>query len=460
MKQEKIDKLFDELPVVMRNASKSFKPNKSLIVKENQELVIETTGDEFDQINLKGNIYLNLWPKPRFLFKIETSNSLFQKYHLEGKPLTIKKDNLSYKCHITKITNDNFGPNQITFKNSSNIVQHPKVKEISYATFYLLNFPFCLGQAIRNSQKKRSSYKGRILINDGEWNITLDKLEGYKSLQNEMSESDGYLITYSGKIEKTNNKSFTSDELLVRLNKFYWLLSFVRGALTAPVLIDGFDKNKKVIWQDRSLRSVGRWSLTQRNNWFSPQHVNEIFELLSPGWSELFEHELWKNEIHKILYWYTYAGRGVAGAGTDGSVILAMSALELLAFNYLVQEKGLRTKEKFERKSLSNNIFKVLEDLEIPFNLPEELKEFKAYSKNKSWQTGPKAISELRNEIVHPARESSPSSTVCFEAQQLSLWYVEMIILRMCGYDGIYSNRLKRMGWVGDVESVPWKKMK
>lgn len=455
---EKVNRIFSELPIAMDHASNSFLPNKPLIVDKNGKLMVEAIDESFEPINMNGDMYFKLWPRPRLLFHFKTSINLFDAYQKEGKSLTVKKDDLSFRCHITNITNKNFQDYQITLRNSSNIAQTPKENELTHAKFYLLNFPFCLGQTIRSTQKKRSSYRGRILIQDEEWKVTLDKMENFKYLKEEMNESDGYLVTYSGKITKTNKESFTSDELLNLLNKLYWLLTFARGGMTAPVLIDGFDQNNNIIWQDRSIRSTGRWALTQKNNWFSPHHVNEIFDLLSPGWNDLFEHKLWKSEVHKVLYWYTYAGRGVEGAGTDGSVILALSALELLAYNYLVREKGLRTKEKFEKKSLSNNIFKVLEDLEIPIHLPGELKDLSSYSKDNDWHTGPKAISELRNEIVHPARESSPSSFVCYEAQQLALWYVEMIILKLCKYDGIYSNRLKIMGYEGEVENVPWKK--
>jgi hypothetical protein len=42
------------------------------------------------------------------------------------------------------------------------------------------------------------------------------------------------------------------------------------------------------------------------------------------------------------------------------------------------------------------------------------------------------------------------------ELQQLSLFYLELALLRLIGFDGEYANRLGSH-WVGDVEPVPWQ---
>jgi hypothetical protein len=218
----------------------------------------------------------------------------------------------------------------------------------------------------------------------------------------------------------------------------------------------GYDNNDDVlIWKDWSLRRCDRWTLTQEN-WFCDQHSVEQLQELYPGWSKLFEDALWKDELPKILYWYFYAGRNTEGAGTDGSLILAVAALELFSFNYLVRKTNSRSKEKFDNKHLSNNIFKTLEELGIPTELPTQLKKLHTYSMEKNWQTGPKAIVELRNEIVHPDRESAPGSHVCYDALQLALWYIELLVLRLSNYEGLYSNRLRRPKWRGEVERVPF----
>lgn len=62
----------------------------------------------------------------------------------------------------------------------------------------------------------------------------------------------------------------------------------------------------------------------------------------------------------------------------------------------------------------------------------------------------------VRNELVHPKRRMlvkiAPLIVPCW---QLAQWYIEMFLLKLSGYSGQYSNRL-RAKWVGEVEFVPW----
>ena len=41
------------------------------------------------------------------------------------------------------------------------------------------------------------------------------------------------------------------------------------------------------------------------------------------------------------------------------------------------------------------------------------------------------------------------------QARELGLWYIELLLLELFEYSGLYSNRLTRK-WTGDVETVPW----
>jgi hypothetical protein len=45
---------------------------------------------------------------------------------------------------------------------------------------------------------------------------------------------------------------------------------------------------------------------------------------------------------------------------------------------------------------------------------------------------------------------------VWIEAWKLGMWYIELSLLRICGFTGEYGNRLQSR-WLGVVEPVPWK---
>jgi hypothetical protein len=73
---------------------------------------------------------------------------------------------------------------------------------------------------------------------------------------------------------------------------------------------------------------------------------------------------------------------------------------------------------------------------------------------------GPWAVTAVRDTLIHPRRRqkrSSTSSEVRIQARQLALWYVELVLLALCRYNGPYVNRLHKGPYVFDATmTVPW----
>ena len=66
------------------------------------------------------------------------------------------------------------------------------------------------------------------------------------------------------------------------------------------------------------------------------------------------------------------------------------------------------------------------------------------------------AITGIRNSLVHPDA-GAKSSDSYYEAYNLSLWYLDLILLHLCGHNGSFANRLipalggySRIGPVGE----------
>jgi len=69
---------------------------------------------------------------------------------------------------------------------------------------------------------------------------------------------------------------------------------------------------------------------------------------------------------------------------------------------------------------------------------------------------GPRAISYLRNAIVHPTKKkrskiSEASEEVKFVVGNIGLNYIALSILKIIGYNDVYLNHIS---W--EVEHVPW----
>jgi len=71
-------------------------------------------------------------------------------------------------------------------------------------------------------------------------------------------------------------------------------------------------------------------------------------------------------------------------------------------------------------------------------------------------------ITAIRNRITHPKRKGDSTTILKYsseartEAYKLSKWYLELCLLRLFGYDGVYANRLYKLSWEGDYDKVPW----
>ena len=71
-------------------------------------------------------------------------------------------------------------------------------------------------------------------------------------------------------------------------------------------------------------------------------------------------------------------------------------------------------------------------------------------------------ITAIRNRITHPKRKGKSTTILKYspeertEAYNLSKWYLELCLLRLFGYNGVYANRLYKSRWEGDYDQVPW----
>ena len=125
-----------------------------------------------------------------------------------------------------------------------------------------------------------------------------------------------------------------------------------------------------------------------------------------------------------------------------------MAALERLSFQVLGRSK--------EKKELTGEFIEnALKKLNIESDLPNSCKKLKEV---KNWKNGPHALTEVRNDLVHPKEKlGNLSHYVHHEAWNLGQWYIEMMLLNKLGYEGSYVNRLSDWSEQGQViQRVPW----
>lgn len=158
------------------------------------------------------------------------------------------------------------------------------------------------------------------------------------------------------------------------------------------------------------------------------------------------------------IYWYTQANTSGGHPGIDIGIILAQTALERLAHHYLVVDRKMISDKGFDDLRASDRLRMLFSVCGISAELtsvtPDILQVNAGFKKESKWMDAPHAITDIRNSLVHPVSKKKVHG--CYvDAWKLSLWYLELCILAVCGFDGRYQNRMT-VRHVGQVENVPW----
>jgi hypothetical protein len=77
------------------------------------------------------------------------------------------------------------------------------------------------------------------------------------------------------------------------------------------------------------------------------------------------------------------------------------------------------------------------------------------FSENEQWD-GPKVLVKIRNDFAHAEKNLNISQSILIDASRLSLWYLELILLFLCGHTGKYFCRIPKQCQNGELSQVPW----
>lgn len=331
-----------------------------------------------------------------------------------------------------------------------NLLPNEETKNI---VFHLFNFDDFNGAG--SSLQTEGNVRKRISHFTLSWKayqITVQSVFSVKDNITTLKNEGGYRLTQVGKIEKSDNSSFQDDEVKNLLDALRYFISFAKGSWCSPVCSIGLDNDGNKTWH--SLNSPDKqWE--SLSAWFDIKHAAEL-ENLFPMFMELWEHERWKDTISEVVYWYLNSNN--PSRGVDAGLILAQAALERLSYEYVVNEKKLLTVKAFKNSRGSDKLRLLFSSLSIPLEISSLCTNISISSSRHNWIDAPHALAEIRNALVHPENKKygQISTELFIEAWDLSLWYIEMVILAISGYSGKYANRLISGRYIGQVDNIPW----
>lgn len=321
---------------------------------------------------------------------------------------------------------------------------------LTAVTFHVMNFPAFLSQGDRGNDLLHQGRRlGRVFLEHEGWRVELQQLPEAKNLIKQLRAEGGFAITHVGRLTRTNGKTFWISQAETILGDLHQFLSFARGLWVPLVLPVGEDKAGNRVFEEWGCRLATGWE--PRLSWFD-DHNGQVLSELYPGFIDLLNDGCLGEAAKVALYWYLRSNRAGEGAGVDSGIILSQAALERLTVAYLShsgQSTDGRAAERFRR---------TFSGLKLPTSIPRKMAPLSTAARKCGWTDLPEAIVKVRNELVHPKdRLPIRIGKVVTPVWQVAQWYIELLILALAGYRGVYSNRL-RARWRGEVERVPWAK--
>lgn len=374
---------------------------------------------------------------------------------VEAKDVTLRIDELGLSAPVL-ITSTTWGPvpEQIrgVFRTRATIAARSTFDRLR---FCLVNFPEYIGDPIRyETEGSQGFFTGRLQLASPRFLCIVDEIPEVRELRKTAGQGAGFVISHVGELKLVEGclDEASTQEMVDVLHLFF---GFLRGAWSGPVFPQGFTEHQKsweqfAAWRVSEAREVPTW-LPQRN----PLELNRLFS----GFVERRLDPAWQAPLRRALRWYVEANS--SGTAHETRLVLGQVALELLAWLELVVTRQRHSRSDFKRLSAAGRIRSLFHQLHIPCGMPSHFAELQSLQEGDAFD-GPGVVARLRNTLVHageknPAPIKSVSGEQLWQAGQLTLQYVELSLLALCGYQGKYAQRGWR-GWKGEDEVlVPWE---
>lgn len=246
-------------------------------------------------------------------------------------------------------------------------------------------------------------------------------------------------------------------DVLARLHRqLFLLLGFLVNRELGIGPACGLASDGKVVWVDWT---TPRMRSGKALTWCPRTLAAEALPGLAGHFSNLASDRTQEEIVDRAI------GFSLAANGDevlDVKIPMACSGLELLASAVLLREGFVSDRGTLRRLDAGASVRLLLKWAGIPPEIPAELDALNALRKRHGrpdW-SGPEVIFILRNSLVHPPANLQdpewPSPDEMMAAWLLSTWYLELAILRVLGYQGTYSSRIRSSRSPHDLETVPW----
>lgn len=324
-------------------------------------------------------------------------------------------------------------------------------------TSYVLSFPNFISkrQLLIDTADGRKYNSCCAELNSDGWTIIIASHQHTESHIKSLDAGSSYAITHSIVITRSDGAEFQSPESDVIIDDIYYYLSFCVGRRIGIGLEVGTEKNGKETPLRFGFKSSSRWSSSHKHHWWDAELGRIDLSSAFSGFCALRRHPIWKDHLPSIFYWYLEANQLDRGTiATDTGIVLAQMALEKIAWVFLVHDRKAFTEQDFDKIAASGKIRAAAAMLRLPLGIPPDISKAIVQNDHKI-QDIPHLITEVRNDLVHPRKRQRVKINPYY-VWNISQWYIELMILNLSGYNGLYNNRAMITKWRMAPTHVPW----
>jgi hypothetical protein len=473
----------NNLPPALRPVYTTAKSNENILLYEGALEISCHINQHLIQTQGSGTLEHVWFPSPCIKFNFSNPESEINAIsfaHCNNQTISLTLSDIEVSVNVSiSSSNENFVSGRI-----QEAVIQGKDQDLAYVLFHVVNFHDFIGRPpsvfVQGSTKRTIE---RIVFKAEEWKITLDQLETTTENVKSLNSQGGFAITHVGKLEKLNGQTFSGEKATDVLKIVADFLSFARGFRVPLILLCGYDAKNNQIWKCWDFAIGHSWKYV--DSWF-PMNEAHILADVFPGFLSWWRD--WEESTKVSLYSYLESNFAPT---LEVKIILTQVALELIACEQRLTEGNASEKlrqllKKFKisinlpfdqpsRKSvdplveafrpqsppLVENLILFKEKLKQEFEqkLEQETKEKekKKIEENLKNLDAPYVFAKVRNKIVHPTKKNIEDlETYLYDASDLGLWYLELVLLAIFNYQGCYRNRLLKYQQDGDKEPVPW----
>jgi hypothetical protein len=444
---------YEKIPEMITHSITMDEPNQKIIISSGEFILRHNEG----MVTVNGEIYFDWFPSKKVYFSGDVINSQLDIMSLIGEigeSELILNDLFFSKCQISSATIGKGAFLEGFMINDS--VLGDKTIPVSSVRFVIPNLKDFYGDIIKKIKDGGiQSTRSRLIFENDDWKITIDGLPNHSQLKEKVKGKGGYIIQYTGEISR-DDKQIHFEEIKSTLAGFSCFLSFVNGLRCATQFHQGMH-NGTILWTDYTphksdqFKSVYSWSV-----WKDISGLNEIWKNFSILWSNENDRDF----IDSAIHWYLEANKNAGYL--EGSLIMIQVGLELLYNWVVVEKKKLLLGKDADNISASNKIRLLLSQLKLNTNVPDELSALNQFIIVNKLDDGVEAFVQIRNAIVHAQEEKRLKlllidQQVKIEVLELGLWYLELCILYVLNYKGVYQSRCAGRPISSKNElNVPW----